>query len=227
MNRHTSYNGPRVSRSRGIHHSEFVHVLLFYILPFIIVNALIFFLVTTKPEYELTVAGTDDYRTTEITFTIKSHMPLKNVTIQMNSEPLDLVKTGKKTYTSTITHNGVIEIFMENFNGMTTAGYERIDILDDEPPTIEDYVSEDGILSFTVTDTQAGVDYDSIHALSDTGESISPLSIDKATGRISFQMDPDGLTVSIKDLSGNEYLTTFSLNTSGENDSVEESSPTE
>ena len=36
--------------------------------------------------------------------------------------------------------------------------------MDDEPPTIEDYVAEDGLLSFTVIDTQSGIDYSSIFA---------------------------------------------------------------
>ena len=81
--------------------SDLIRVLLFYILPFLAVNGIIFFLVTTKPEYELVIGSTNDYRTTEITFSIKSFMPLKEVTIKIDSEPLDLVKTGKKTYRAT------------------------------------------------------------------------------------------------------------------------------
>jgi len=199
------YNNPFPS-------SDFIQLLLFFILPFIIVNSIIFFLVTTKPKYEVVIEGTNDYRTTDVTFTIKSIMPLKEVTIKMDSEPLDLVKVGKKTYRSTINHNGSLEIYMKNFNGMSLLEYEHIDILDDEPPAIEDYVSEDGLLSFTVIDTQSGIDYSSISARTSAGQQILPLSIDKATGRVSFQMDPDGLSVLVRDMSGNEYVTTFSLN---------------
>ena len=101
---------------------------------------------------------------------------------------------------------------MKNFNGMALLEYEHIDILDDEPPAIEDYVSEDGLLSFTVVDVQSGIDYASIMAHTSSGQQILPLSVDKATGRVSFQMDPNGLSVSVRDMSGNEYLTTFSLN---------------
>lgn len=74
-----------------------IRLLLFYILPFLVINGLIFFLVTAKPKYELTVGETHDYQTTDITFSITSHMPLKTVTITMDSQPLDLVKTGNKT----------------------------------------------------------------------------------------------------------------------------------
>lgn len=211
MNQRT-YRNPRPYNYNSFPSSDFIQLLLFFILPFIIINSIIFFLVTTKPKYEVVIEGTSDYRTTDITFTIKSIMPLKEVTIKMDSQPLDLVKVGKRTYRSTINHNGSLEIYMKNFNGMALLEYEHIDILDDEPPAIEDYVSDDGILSFTVIDTQSGVDYSSITAQTSTGQQILPLNADKATGRISFQMDPNGLSVSVKDMSGNEFLTTFSLN---------------
>lgn len=211
MDRHT-YRSSRPYKYHNTLDSDLIQLLLFYILPFILVNGIIFFLVTTKPKYEVVIEGTSDYRTTDITFTIKSVMPLKEVTIKMDAEPLDLVKVGKKTYRSTVNHNGSLEIYMKNFNGMALLEYAHIDILDDEPPAIEDYVSEDGLLSFTIIDTQSGVDYSSISALTSAGQQILPLNVDKATGRVSFQMDPNGLSVSVKDMSGNEYLTTFSLN---------------
>lgn len=211
MNRRT-YNSSRQYKYNSFPSPDLIQLLLFFILPFIVVNSIIFFLVTTKPKYEVVIEGTNDYRTTDVTFTIKSIMPLKEVTIKMDSQPLDLIKVGRRTYRSTINHNGSLEIYMKNFNGMALLEYEHIDILDDEPPAIEDYVAEDGLLSFTVIDTQSGIDYSSISALTSTGQQVLPLSIDKATGRISFQMDPAGLSVSIRDMSGNEYLTTFSLN---------------
>lgn len=73
-------------------------------------------------------------------------------------------------------------------------------------------MAEDGLLSFTVIDTQSGIDYSSIFAQTSAGQQTLPLSVDKATGRVTFQMDPNGLSVTVRDMSGNEYLTTFSLN---------------
>ncbi len=212
MNQRT-YRNLRPYKYNNSTSSDLIQLLLFYILPFIIVNSIIFFLATTKPDYELTISGTNDYRTTTITFTIKSIMPLKEVTIKMDTQPIDLVKVGKKKYQATIDHNGSLEIYMMNFNNMALLEYERIDILDDEPPIIEDYTAEDGLLSFTIMDTQSGVDYSSIHAQTSSGQAIVPLSVDKSNGRVIFQMAFDSLTVSAKDMTGNEYLTTFSLNT--------------
>lgn len=212
MNQRT-YHSSQPYKYRNSPGTDLLQLLLFYILPFIIINSIIFFLATTKPDYDLAIGGTNDYRTTTITFTIKSFMPLKEVTIKMDSQPLDLEKVGNKKYQATIDHNGSLEIYMVNFNNMALLQYERIDILDDEPPTIEDYVADDGLLSFTIMDTQSGIDYSSIHGVTSSGQSVLPLSIDKSNGRIIFQMNFDSLTVSAKDMSGNEYLTTFSLNT--------------
>ena len=211
MNRRT-YDRSRQYKYNSFPSPDFIQLLVFFILPFIVVNSIIFFLVTTKPKYEVVIEGTNDYRTTDVTFTIKSIMPLTEVTIKMDSQPLDLVKVGRRTYRSTINHNGSLEIYMKNFNGMALLEYEHIDLLDDEPPTIEDYVAEDGLLSFTVIDTQSGIDYSSIFAQTSAGQQTLPLSVDKATGRVTFQMDPNGLSVTVRDMSGNEYLTTFSLN---------------
>ena len=93
MNQTTRTRSAMHQRSNPLD-SDLLQVLLFYILPFIVINSIIFFVVTAKPKYELTVAPTNDYQTTTATFKITSHMPLKNVTITFNSQPLDLVSVG-------------------------------------------------------------------------------------------------------------------------------------
>lgn len=227
MSGHT-YRSSRPYKYKRPMDSELISLFLFYILPFILVNGIIFFLVTTKPKYELVINGTDDYRTTDITFTIKSSMPLKEVTIKMDSEPVNLTKVGKKTYSATIDHNGSLEIYMKNFNNMALLDYEYIDILDNEAPAIEDYFFEDGVLTFTIVDTQSGVDFNSIVAHDSSGAESRPFSADQETGRVAFYMDPSqSFTVSAKDMSGNEFLTTFSLNEHPEDGEADGSGGTE
>ena len=210
MNQRT-YRKTSARRKSSAPSSEFLHVLLFYILPFIVINSIIFFVVTSKPKYELVVAETDDYRTTTATFTITSHMPLRNVTITYNSEPLDLVKVGNKSYQATLTNNGILDVFMENFNGMSVSNYEVVDILDDEAPSITSYDMNEGQLTVVVTDSQSGIDYDSLYGTAPDQTVVLPSSIDKTTGTVVFPIDQNGLTLSIKDLSGNEYLPSFSV----------------
>ena len=61
MNQRT-YRNLRPYKYNNSTSSDLIHLLLFYILPFIIVNAIIIFLATTKPDYGLTISGTNDYR---------------------------------------------------------------------------------------------------------------------------------------------------------------------
>ncbi len=209
--RTTTYRRSAMHRRSSFLHSDLVQILLFYILPFIVINLIIFFLATAKPKYELSVAPTDDYRTTTVTFTIQSRMPLKEVDVLYNSEPLDLVKLGKKNYQATLTENGILDVYMKNFNGMSVSSYELVDILDDTCPELTYYDVEDGKLSVVVNDTQSGIDFSSIHGVSSTGEIIEPESIDKTTGAVIFDLPEDGITLSISDLSGNEYQPSFSV----------------
>lgn len=188
-----------------------VRTLLFYVLPFLLVNGLIFFLVTTKPSYEVSVSNNHDYRTVDVTFTITSHMPLKTVNLTLDSQPVDLVRSGKSSYTTTVDHNGVLEIYMENFNGMVASGFELVDVLDNETPDVTSYFMEDGILTLTVSDTQSGIDFDAICGVLPDSTQIAPLTIDKNTGTVTFPMNTDQLTVLIRDLSGNEYMPSFSV----------------
>ncbi len=207
-----TYHRRTAPRRRSLLSYEWVRILLFYILPFVVINLLIFFLVTCRPSYEIDLDGTDDYRTTDVTFTITSHMPLKTVTIRLDDEPLDLVKVGRKSYRSTVTHNGILEVHMENFNGVEVTGYEVIDILDNQLPDVVNYTMDNGILTLMLSDSQSGIDYEGLTAVKSDGQVIAPISIDKNTGTVTFEMDPAGLIVNVRDMSGNEYQPSFSVN---------------
>ena len=198
-------------KSKSILQYEWFRILLFYILPFVVVNLLIFFLATTRPSYELEIADTVDYRTTELTFTITSRMPLKNVTITLDGQPLNLTHAGRRTYKAVVSQNGVLEIHMENFNGMPVTGYEVVEILDKEAPDVISYSVNEGLLTLVLSDTQSGIDYDHLSATTSDGRVIAPVSVNRESETAVFQMDPNGLVVSIPDMSGNEYLPSFSL----------------
>lgn len=195
--------------------SDFKSLLLFYILPFIVINGFIFFLATTKPKFDVVIGETHDYNNTTMVFTIKSHLPTKNLSITLNATPLELEKKGK-TYTADITENGVVEISLENFNGMMASSYEHVNVLDDELPAITKYTIEDGILTVGLSDTQSGIDFSSIHAIDSMGTAIAPLSVDKINSEVTLRMDTGSLTLLVKDMSGNVMEQPFSLNSSNE-----------
>lgn len=223
MNQRSNYS--RQNRGKGgsgyrkdSGRSDFTTVLLFYILPFIVVNALIFLVVTTRPKGDVTVGETTDYISTTVELKVKSLLPIKEPVLTLDGAPVEITKTGSKTYTAVLNSNGVLEVELSSINQMKNIFYEQINILDDTPPTIEDPILDDGILSFRLEDSQAGIDYSSIHAYDDDTPEILPLSIDRSTGIVTFEVQNENLTICVKDLTGNEARVT--TNPAGE--SVEE-----
>lgn len=199
-NRHNKSAGNRRNGQGG-----FLSILLFYILPFIVFNGLIFFLVTSKPKAELTVLESSDYTTTSFELKLKSMLPPKSITASLDGTALDLTKTGSKTYTAVLHNNGLIDVQLIGFNKMKTVLYEQVSVLDDTAPIMKDKLIEDGIFSFRLEDSQSGVDYSSVTASNDEDPFIVPLSIDRRTGLITFEIKKKKMTISAKDMVGNEF----------------------
>lgn len=199
----------------------FVHILLFYILPFIVFNVIVFYAVTAIPKFTVEVADTNDYLTTEATLTLDSLYPVKSLQVSMDSEALEPVKKKGRTYSIPISKNGVLEVIVENWNGMSTTIYEHIDILDENPPAFEEPQIIDGVVTLTVTDSQSGVDFDSIYAVDSAGNRVDPLTVDRSTNTLSYEMDPDGLYVYAQDKAGLKVEAQFTSHKEGDVETVE------
>lgn len=190
---------------------EWTEVLLFYLLPFLLFNGILFVLVTAAPKINIQVANTKDYKTTTASITVQSLFPLKEFTSAQEGTPLILTETKKGHYTADITRNGVIEIYAKGLNGMAVTEYEHVDILDDVAPLVgESYSIQDGILNLTLEDSQSGVDYQSVFAIAASGQTLLPLSSDKQTGTFTFPMEEEFLIIYASDLAGNGMQATFS-----------------
>ena len=200
--RQYTYSNSRSKKSARLASPGLKTILLFYVLPYLLINGLIFYLVTVTPKYTVSVGETTDYTPTSMSLTIKSILPTRNLSVSLNGEPLELESTGKKSYTAPITVNGTIEVYLESFNGMAVSTYEHVNILDDDPPTIEVASIEDGILTITLSDSQSGIDFTSLHAINSTGAIVQPLSVDKLNYTATFQTDPAGMTLYVTDMSG-------------------------
>ncbi|MDO5550272.1 MAG: hypothetical protein Q4F76_03810 [Lachnospiraceae bacterium] len=191
--------------------SGWMDVLLFYLLPFIVVNGILFILVASKPHITIQVADTRDYRTTTAAVTVTSLLPIREFTSSQEGSPLEMTEGKKGRYTATITRNGVIEIYAKSLNGMTDIQYEHVNILDDVAPLVGDqYSIQDGILTLTLDDSQSGLDWTSVYGVTASGLSIAPVSVDKQTGTFTFEMDEESLIIYASDLAGNPMQATFS-----------------
>lgn len=184
-------------------------VLLFYVIPFLVVNTIIFILVTATPKGTVTIGETSDYVTTTIELKVKSLLPIKQPVVKLDGADVAITKIDSKTYTATLNSNGGLEVDLSAVNGMKNVFFLSVNILDDTPPTAEDRIIEDGVLSFRLDDTQAGVDYSSVFAIDDDSSEILPLSIDRSTGIVTFEMKKENLTICAKDKIGNEMRATI------------------
>ncbi len=212
-----------MKRSRPYRHeykksNDTLKLLLFYILPFIVFNGILFLLITSRPRFEVAVGETTDYQTTVITISQKSLLPVKEMTTSMDGEVIELQKVSSRQYAASIHKNGALEVSMKGINGMTRTVFEHINILDDAPPAVNDSSLESGILTIVFEDSQSGLDYQSIYAVNSMNEQIYPISVDKVTNSASFAMDPDGFVVHASDLSGNELQATFKSHKEGDVD---------
>lgn len=199
----------------------FLHVFLFYVLPFIIFNAVLFYAVTAVPKVSLEVGDTNDYLTTKATLTLESFYPVKSISLSLDGESLEMTKEKGRTYTIPISKNGVLEATVENWNSMSSTIYEHINVLDENPPAFEEPQIIDGVVTLTVTDSQSGVNFDSIYALDSNGERVEPLTVDRSTNTLSFEMDPDGLNVFAQDKAGLKVEARFTSHKEGGVETVE------
>lgn len=224
MNQYNNQSRPSRRQSNSQNRRDggrhgFLSVLLFYVLPFIVINGLIFFVVTEKPKADVTIGESSDYISTTMELKIKSLLPVQTMEVSLDGTPVEITKTGSKFYTADLKNNGVLEIKLTCFNKMKTIEYYQVNVLDDTPPAIKDKLFKDGVLSFRLEDSQSGVDYSSVTAYNEDNPDILPLSIDRSTGLVMFEIKKENLTISAKDTIGNEMHITF--NPDGEN--VEES----
>lgn len=224
-NQRSTYRSARYPRrSSG---DGFFHVLLFYILPFLVFNGILFYCVTSRPKASLVLADTNDYLTTTATLKVESMFPTKSIEISMEGTALEAEKKKGRTYLIPLSKNGMLEAKITNLNGMSTTVFESVNILDDNPPAIEDASIADGIVTLTVTDSQSGVNFDSIYAVNSAGTRLEPVAVDRSTCTLSYEMDPSGFHVYAQDKAGNEAQKTYTSRRDGDTETLDENSEEE
>ena len=204
-------------------------LLLFYILPFIVFNSILFYCVASSPKINLEIQDTKDYLSTQACMTIESWFPTKSISFNMDGEELEPVKDKRRTYSVPITRNGVLEVTVVNLNGMSSTVFKHVNVLDDIPPSFENATLEDGILMLRVTDSQSLVNSDAIYAVDSAGIQRAPLSVERIEDTIdnttaysiTFEMDLNGLHVYVQDKAGNEAQKTFTTHKEGNLDILE------
>lgn len=188
--------------------------LLFGLLPYLILNGLIFAAATAAPKIEIRVADTNDYRSTEVEFTVKSLLPLKSLTANIESQDVPFEKAGS-VYKATVNLNGTLYVDAEALNGMHASEDADISVLDATAPQIPEETCDvsGGNLRFTITDSQSGVNFDSIYGIYDGNKEVRPESYDRDTGVVVIPLYADSIQLHAEDMVGNAMSVTISTST--------------
>ena len=188
---------------------SFLSLLLFWILPFLLVNGILFFALTSQPDFEVTVNDPGDFKSAEIVVKVKSIFPNNGLNARLAEVPLELEETENKTYTATVHTNGTLEVSMENKNGMNKIVYENVNCIDDTPPAFTESDNAAGFVSFYVDDSQSGVDFGSLYAIDSNGNRLTPSMIDEGESLVVFNYDTPTLEVHAFDNVGQESVISF------------------
>lgn len=198
--------------------NKYIRVLLFYILPYLVINGIILILVCSSPQISVEVKDTNDYVTTQVDFTVKSLLPVKELNVSLESEPLEYEKNGKN-YTCTLDKNGTLTVDAKSINGMSRSVYTDINQMDDAAPSIDEasISYSRGELSFTITDTLSGVDYEEVYGTLGDGEKVLPQKYDAATGSVTMLLPKtaDSIDLHYEDMVGNAGTAKISLSVAG------------
>lgn len=210
----------RNSHSRQQRHQEgrisVKNFLLFYGIPFVIINLIIFFLATSRPKVTMEVIDEHNFQNVTLTVKVNKFYPIKKLEVLFDNEPLELTKEETGTsliYSANLTKNGGISAVVYGFNGMSDAAYDNVGSIDQEPPVIQGEVTQvnkntEVLVSFE--DTQSGIDFSSIYATTPTGLRVDPLSVDEANSEATFNLDSFGsLDVHVSDKIGNQSVAHF------------------
>ena len=196
--------------------NKFVRFLLFALLPYLVINGIILLLVCSTPKITIDVKDTNDYVSSTVNFSIRSILPIKEMKVAMESEPVEYEKSGS-SYTCTVNKNGTFYVEATSVNGMMRAAYADVSMLDDTAPSVDEESANisNGNLSFLIGDTQSGVNYDSIYAIVNEEDVVYPSDINRNTGLVTIPLPAKCSSVELyfEDMVGNARSGHITVNT--------------
>lgn len=201
---------------------------ILWILAFLILNSIIFVLVTATPKFEFSVQDQEGTNQVQVSILRTSFFPYSKFEVLLDDTPLHVTKVSDKVYSTLVTANGTLEIRATNFNGMQKHSFERVGTIDDTPPNVYGEFTGIGEVTLKLEDVQSGIHYEAIYAIANNSDkTILPAEIDLEKEQIVFRFEGGILEVHTFDMLGNEAISTFDdsiTDSSEENDDDSDSS---
>lgn len=146
----------------------------------------------------------DDNSVISYKITVSAILPINSVTASMNGKNLQVSKNTDGTYVVYPSENGDMTIGVYLVSNQFSEQTVTVTDVDLTIPEVTDKYLKDGIVHLTVKDDESGIDYDSIYAVTDDGETIYPSSADEDTGEITFPRPDGSYNIYISDRNGNQ-----------------------
>ena len=193
--------------------SGFLSILLRYVIPYLIINSIILFFVLATPKLKVNeITETEDPTVRTLLVHVDSILPIKEFTAKLEGKEQNFTKENQN-YIISITGNGNLRISAKSINGMMQVSNTQVNSFDENPPVIDEdnVILGSGYVEFTVTDEQSGVDFATIYGIDKDGDNLKPTDIEESSGKVTFSMKSNGLTVYVSDKAGNQITGNFTL----------------
>lgn len=184
-----------------------------FLIPFVVINGLIFFLFIQVPTINITKEDSSDYEESKIKFQVECLLPITEIKTYFNDSDVPYTKNGD-TYIINADENGTYKIVASALNKASSEALATVETKDVIAPTIdlENAVVTGNTLIFSVKDEQSEINYDNLYGLLENGEKISPSHIDAISGNIQFKIESgEKIIIHVEDIEGNGADITFTI----------------
>lgn len=189
----TSYSNYRTARYKLQKWLLGILIALFCMMPLLFVN----------PKLSLDSQANDIVGKPSYRLTVSSLIPISRITATINGMNTPVYETGDNTYTIEPTQNGELNITVVLKNHQSSSLSYQVSGVDTTVPTLLSSSYKNGKLVLYLSDTQSGIDYNSIYAVSPAGNKLYPDSTNETDNYITFDCKETSLNIFIPDKTGN------------------------
>ena len=174
-------------------------ILIGILIAWILVPVLFF-----KPAYEISQVSMNEQNLPVYTIQISTHLPVQEVTADLEGEDVQIYAKDSRTYAVEPKRNGMLNISVTSINRQTSYRTVEVKEVDETGPKLISSRIDDTRVYLKMAENGTGVAYENIYAVgSVSGQIILPLTYDKETGTIMFELPRERCDVYIPDKRGN------------------------
>lgn len=184
-----------------------------FLIPFVVINGLIFFLFIQVPNINIVKEDSSDYEESKVKFSVDCLLPITQINTYFDDKEIAYTKNGD-TYIINADNNGSYKITATALNKSVSEALVTIEAKDVSAPSIDldNAVVTGKTLIFYVSDAQSEINYDNLYGVLENGEKITPIHTDAASGNVQFNIESgEKVVVHVEDIEGNGADITFTI----------------